>query len=191
MMYHWMETPLSETHVTIKKTIMKTYIYAILTLTLLIFNSQIVLAQEEDYTPFIGTWEWQNGNEVFRVNLFENADLGLVGHYEMVQQNNGIETVLYTSKKFDDGNEVWPPYVISGRTGVNVFAGTIRDNTVNSQLYDSEKRGSITIVIQNVTGIGSITATWKVERKSYQSGLTDDESPEFSVPTDIVLTKVN
>jgi hypothetical protein len=172
---------------------MKTFIYTILTLTLFLFNPTNVLAQDEDYTPFIGTWEWQNGNEVFRVNLFEETDLGLVGHYEMVQQNNGFETVVFTSKRFVDGNEVWPPYVISGRTGISAFAGTIRDNTVNAQLYDSEKRGKLVIVILTDSGglNPTITASWKVERKSYQSGLTDDEAPDFSVPTDIILTKVN
>ena len=171
---------------------MKTYIHTILILTLLIFNSQHVLAQEENYTPFIGTWEWQNGNEVFRVTLFENSYLGLVGHYEMVQQNNGLETIVFTSKKVVSSNEVWPPFVISGRVGINAFAGTIRDNTVDASLYNSEKIGQVVIEILNNSGglNPTITARWKVERKKYQ-GLIINEAPEFSVPTDIILTKVN
>lgn len=47
--------------------------------------------------PFIGTWEYQDGNEIFRVELSLNENNRIRGHYSKIQTNNGFEIVLYKS----------------------------------------------------------------------------------------------
>ena len=65
---------------------MKTIKHIVITLFLLLtFN--FVNAQN----PFHGTWEWQNGNQTFRVFLFAQNDT-TKGHFEMVELNSGVET---------------------------------------------------------------------------------------------------
>ena len=78
-------------------------------------------------------------------------------------------------------------------TGDNqIIGGVFKDNTVDENLYKQQKIGRLTLeILTNSGGLNpTITAHWKVERKKYQ-GLIINEAPEFSVPTYIVLTKVN
>ena len=170
---------------------MKTYIYIIITLiSLSTFNTN---AQD----IFLGTWEHQEGNEIFRITLWQDAEDStyILGHYEKVQFVNGIETYIYSSDKevFIGNNDWWLTAAIATKDGNNEkIAGTFTDNTVNGSLYKKHKVGYVEIeILTNSGGLNpTITAHWKVERKSYQ-GLIINEAPEFSVPTDIILTKVN
>ena len=172
---------------------MKTFFYSII-----VVISSFISLNTYSQDIFLGTWEYQEGNEIFRVHLSLNPEDNnhIIGHYEKVQVNNGIETYIYSSNKeeFIGNNKGWLPYVITSRSGDNTkIYGTINDNTVDENLYHQLKAGRWTLeILTNSGGFNpTITAHWKVERKSYQSGLTDNEAPEFSVPTDIVLTKVN
>jgi hypothetical protein len=142
--------------------------------------------------PFLGTWEHQDGNEIFRVFLWMDDNSGDIrGHYEKVINNNGIESYVYCSdkEKFQGNNKGWTPYVINTNGDNNVIGGTFIDNTVNANLYHPLKLGSVRIELLSNTN-SLVTAQWTVERKKYQGVISSDEAPEFSVPTNIVLTKV-
>ncbi len=168
---------------------MKTLFYTIITLALsftpLSANAQNI---------FLGTWEHQEGNQVFRVTLWEDNN-NILGHYKMINVENGMETIIYSSNKNEHigNNEAKLPFVIYGSANNQLLIALFYDNTVNANQYHFQKKGSLTIeILTNPGGLNpTITAHWKVERKSYQSGLADNEAPEFSVPTDIVLTKVS
>ena len=170
---------------------MKTYIYLILVLTLSLSTTQSK-AQE----IFLGTWEHRSGNEIFRVFLFENLtyENEIHGHYEKVQINNGTETYIYSSDKNKFvGNNQRPSLTTIMASGNNEsISGLFEDNTVDENLYSQLKSGHIDIIIISNSGGRNpvITAKWKVERPSYQ-GVTVNEAPGFSVPVDIILTKVN
>ena len=139
---------------------------------------------------FIGTWEYQTGNEIFRVILWldENGE-DIKGHYEKVTINNGVETYIYCSdkEKFQGNNKGWSPYVINTNGNDIIIGGTFIDNTVNANLYHPLKLGSVKIEVVNNNGTDPITAQWNVKRGQ---GPKINEAPEFSVPTDIILTKV-
>ncbi len=155
---------------------------------IIIVTNSINLNAQAKYplSTYTGVWEWQNGNEIFRVRL--RADLEdntrFIGHYEKVSVDaNGNETFIYNSNKevFTGNNKGWLPYVITG--------GGIIDNTVDQSKYHPLKHGSLKFEILTATP-GNITARWHVFRKT--GGIIgDDEAPEFSVPTDVILTKVN
>ena len=38
--------------------------------------------------PFLGNWEWVNGNETFKLNFFIENE-GISGNYKLVEINNG------------------------------------------------------------------------------------------------------
>ena len=145
---------------------------------------------------FLGTWEHQNGNEVFRIVLWEDPldNNSIKGHYKMVQIENGLETIIYSSNKNEHIgiNEAKLPFVIYGSANNQTLIGLFYDNTIDSNQYHFLKKGSLHLeILTNSGGLNpTITAHWKVERKSYQ-GLIINEAPEFSVPTDIILTKIN
>ncbi|WP_157717128.1 DUF6705 family protein [Formosa sp. Hel1_31_208] len=174
---------------------MKKFIY-ILTITFLSLFSLQIQAQD----IFIGTWEHQVGNEIFRVILWENGEsdangnIQISGHYEKVQvTSNGLGTLeqyIYCSdkEKFEGNNSGWLPFVIWLGGDNQSVGGTINDNTVDDSIYYHLKKGALTMEIITNSG-GTVTASWKIERKSYQ-GVKMNEAPEFSVPTDVILTKV-
>ncbi len=160
----------------------------IIATTLLSFASNALQVNSEIRHPlstYLGVWEWQNGNEVFRVRLRVDPknNMNFVGHYEKVSVDaNGNETFIYNSNKevFAGNNKAWAPFVI--------FGGGFIDNTVDQSKYHPLKNGSLKFEILTATP-GNITARWHVFRRD--GGETDDDAPEFSVPTDVILTKVN
>lgn len=159
-------------------------IYFILTLMCTIcLNAQISNNTEN---PYVGTWEYQDGNEIFRVFLWMAEDnQHILGHYEKVISNNGIETFVFCSdkEKYEGLNQAWLPYSIYCTIDNQVLGGIIVDNTVNSSMYHFRKNGKIRITLNS----DFTNAVWIVQE---QNGTKINEAPEFSVPTDIVLTKV-
>lgn len=167
---------------------MKTYIYTFFAL--IVFNLITVQVNAQDI--FTGTWEHQNGNEIFRVILQYDSEYGneIYGHYEKVEVNNGIETYIYCSdkEKFQDQNKGWLPYVITAIGNNITIGGSFTDNTVDSTLYNQQKLGHLTLeIISNSGGLNpTITMRWRITK---YKDISINESPNFSVPTDIILTK--
>ena len=164
---------------------MKTYKHIItilfISLTAFISNAQ---------NPFLGTWEWQNGNQTFRVFLWDTENGAVKGHFEMVEVNSGVETIVYTSDKPYNSNmtQHWHPVINVGLNSDGVsIEGRILDNSYDYEdpsfdqynLYNSYLR--MRIISTNPT-----TATWKVQ----YYGLIGNDAPPINIPTDIVMTKV-
>ena len=171
---------------------MKTYIYTFFTILAFSFATNHLNAQ----AIFVGTWEHQSGNEIFRVILQSSLDGNQIrGHYEKVVVNNGIETFIYCSdkEKFQVRNTGWLPYVIRTTGNNQSIGGSFTDNTVDQSLYHPLKHGHITLdILSNSGGFNpTLTMRWFVERKSYAGLKTTSQAPNFSVPTNIILTKVN
>ena len=64
---------------------------------LLLFTSIISFSQTQ---VFMGTWEYQNGNSIFRVIITSNTfgdekSSPLMGRYLKVSVNNGVENLIY------------------------------------------------------------------------------------------------
>lgn len=136
--------------------------------------------------PFVGIWEWQNGNQTFRVELFIDEDEDIGGHYKLTENVNGIEVTIYNSDKPLGFGLTWGRTIYGGSDGTILEAG-IDDNTIPRPIYGTLS-GHLTMEIQPIAGIGQVTATWKVVK---MRGLKfDNDNREFNIPTDIVLTKV-
>jgi hypothetical protein len=146
---------------------------------------------------FEGTWEYQQGNDIFRVILWEDSrDDGsdvIKGHYEKVSVDaNGNETFIFSSDKdkFLGANTSWLPFIIYSSGNNQKISGSFTDNTVDQNLFDQQKRGKFRMTILSNSGGNNspITAKWEIEEVN---GAKIKESPNFSVPTNVILTKSN
>lgn len=155
-------------------------------------NLKAQVIQAIGNSPFIGTWEYKEGNEIFRVLLWQDEDGtdAILGHYEKVTSIDGQEQYIYCSdkEKFVGSNKGWLPFVMWLEGNDSLIGGAFIDNTVNENLYSQQKSGGVGIEILPNNDSEPLTAKWKVKRSS---GPYINEAPEFSVPTDIILTKVD
>ena len=163
---------------------------------LLFFSlSNLSVAQSDldinNLIPFVGNWEWQNGNQTFKVQIFVN-DGYLKGHYELVETNGMLVTTIYKSNKLlnPDLNFYFGYAIFGGSHDGIKFGASIDDNVLYGDGFHSTKDGSLDFTIQNPTCNGCpITATWKI---TVLQGMKSTDEPEnFTIPTDITLTKVN
>lgn len=160
---------------------------------LLISNS--LSGQTTDQKAFIGDWVWQNGNKTFIVKLFteqdNNGEYHIEGDFRMEENNNGNIITTYTSEKLlgilngvnqYDKSSIYGNVYTSGK-----FGGSVRDNILAGDGFHITKRGHITITIQNSCSTCPIKAKWKV--KEVYGARTTSVPKDFSIPTDIILTK--
>ncbi|WP_452220253.1 DUF6705 family protein [Lacinutrix salivirga] len=141
--------------------------------------------------PFIGTWKYQNGNEVFIINLFTNLENEIIGHYKkVIIDNNGniISEIYNSNKELGSTNQNWPYTIFLGQfNGENSIGGVITDNTIINAPRSFYK-GKLKMRIQDSNcSTCLVTAVWKVEKNQ---GFKSPNEPDFSMPTDIILTKI-
>ena len=145
-----------------------------------------VFAQQLTQT-YPGTWNYQNGNQVFVVKIWQDGNT-FKGHYKMTVINSG--TTIYNSRRqFGDGI-FFPPTIVGYANTQNGLSGSICDNTILGYTEDCLEGNFQMKIIPFLPGCTScvVTATWKV---SDTPGMKVGQDPPFSVPTNITLTKVS
>lgn len=157
---------------------------------------------DNNFNPFLGIWEWQNGNQIFRVELWkvemkENKNGNepsfyldkIQGHFEMVEsgvQGQQLETNIYTSNKnVGDKDYYWPPVINLSSTNGTSCGGIIIDNIAVNNEYWYGLKGKL--IIKLIDGTNPLKANWKVTLLEGIYGI--NQPTEFIIPTDIVLTK--
>ena len=141
--------------------------------------------------PYIGTWKYQNGSEIFYVTFY-NERAKIKGEYKKVLvDNNGVEVQeIYRSNKFLTGTTTeWPSCIYVSYDSVNnKIGGTINDNTIDFSNRPGRTFRSGILRIKLLPGCTGcpITAQWKVIA---EQGIL--EEPDYNIPTDIIITKVN
>lgn len=157
------------------------------------------------FTPFIGTWIYQNGNQTFVLQLWKKTKVEypatsttkkmfhdeLSGHYKMIQNyGQPNETVLYTSQiNIGSSSTPWPTIIAAGKALENYkMTGTIFD--VAGPLHPNYQMGIEGNLVFTINANSNpLTAKWKVTLPMGMRG--SDEPSTFTIPTDIILTKVN
>jgi len=154
------------------------------------------------FTPFIGTWIYQNGNQTFVINFWKetkNAYLNetpkyyideLAGHYKLVQNYGQPNEQLIYSSQINIGNSStpWPTIVMSNQpTEPYKMTGTIYD--VAGPLNPSYPTGVTGRLEMIINPANPDTAQWEVTLPMGMRGL--DQPSTFTIPTNITLTKVN
>jgi len=163
---------------------MKTIKHIVIT-SFLLLTFNFVNAQN----PFHGTWEWQNGNQIFRATLWGTTNGATKGHFEMVEVNSGVETVIYTSDKPYNSNmtQHWHPVINVVLNSYNIsLDGRILDNSYDYEdpSFDPYDMCESWLRMEIIT-TSPTTATWKV---NYYD-IIPDNAPPINIPTNIVMTK--
>lgn len=141
--------------------------------------------------PFLGTWEWQQGNQVFRVELIDDGNNGIDGHYTMLSLNaQGQETIIYKSNKDLGHGFMYGPVIYGGSNGTDRLSAGIIDNITPNPNNFPILEGSLTMkIISTANCIGcQTTATWKIKEKKEWRNEGDNRT--ISIPIDITLVKV-
>lgn len=147
------------------------------------------------YQNFTGTWENTSGSITFRLIIWKetnaemksisNSHIDLLKTKYLIIENLGTETqrVLYNSVRFfkisgTTTQSVMNTWAVSG----NGFRGIFTDTNANNRTRVLTAIADFSIL--NL-GTAPLQAHWKLK------GLALDEDDYFSVPTDVILTKVN
>jgi hypothetical protein len=173
---------------------MKKLIYiSIFLLTTVSFAQTIDL----NLNQFVGNWEYDNGTETFKVELFmdtnnDDTEYILRGHYQLVNNNTG-EIIYKSNKTVTNGGAtltLWPQISVRNHGTNNLVSGTVTDNV----LFDGTGNPvtgtlfcSLAIEIQDSCRTCPTTATWKVKCSGPKIG----QPTEPTIPINIVLTKVD
>jgi len=147
------------------------------------------------FDNFLGTWEYQQNNTIFRIILRKLARNKhkytnnqsffkdqIIGHYEKVEiLATGRERLIYTSNK-PNGNS--NEYL---RAEIIIFGGTSDGIKLSASVLDVSipntfPWGTLTAVI--IPGSNPSQMTWKIS--GYNLG-----GRNFNIPIDIIMTKVN
>lgn len=147
------------------------------------------------YQNFLGTWEYINGNQTFRLTLFKTTKMPMdypakyymdiiSGSYKIIQNAGTInEVVLHDSVKYFPQSGETSTSIIYGRTANGIdMSGQMEDTCGNggTQIV----RGFIKMHIINPN------ATPKQANMTIEKG-TNIAGQTFTIPTNVVLTKVN
>lgn len=153
-----------------------------------------------NYANFTGTWENTTGNITFRVNLWKdekvdftttdpNCFMDLIrGSYQIIQDvGTSNEIILHNSVKYYPQNNLTKTYCMVLFTGSAIgVSGFIDDNCAAYPNGESTfLSGRLRITITN-PGYTPSTAQWSITRSAGAFG-----GATFTVPTDIILTKIN
>ncbi len=141
--------------------------------------------------PFVGTWAYQSGNQIFRLFITEdqmpnsyNGKYYLHANYQMVQTSGNFETVLYTTI-------LEAPY-----DQLSAFSGGVNNGTLSGMFQEGHTGSSGIIGNLSLTPIS--TCNGCPAKLSYNllrsEGVRVHEEGEtyvndFVVPTSIELTK--
>ena len=147
------------------------------------------------YTNYIGTWENITGNKTFRVTLWKEVQVKYSGinvyreekHGKfMMIQNAGQsnETILYRSDKDFIYGGTWIDVMQYTPTSSDGFGGSIWDNCI--PIDGDYKWGRLRFIMNYNTS--PITAQWIVKELP---GMHLSNEPPFTIPTNLILTKVN
>lgn len=168
----------------------KIYLLYTLVIAFTVLNVKNINAQQIELpSPYEGTWHYANGNELFIVSLWKENDGSFEGYYKKMEYNNGtIGNTIFNSRKVYNNGAVFPSTIYGSFYAGNGISGSICDNTMENNPEDCKSGRFEMLIIEDNCGNCPLTATWKVEEVS---GLRVDFIPGFSIPTDVILTKVS
>ena len=168
---------------------------------ILLFTTVIMSSQTAELNaPYIGTWEYQKGNQIFRLTIWQDHIANpydgvkyLNGHYEMIDISTGSPQTMYTSN---------PPELSTQNKVLHAFNGTIHQQTDLSMTFGGTFRqihtggagirGDFTIRLLSTCPTCPKKIHWKVTKKIETRVVSEGQSltTDIVVPTDIELTKV-
>ncbi|WP_281847651.1 DUF6705 family protein [Olleya namhaensis] len=157
----------------------------ILTIIISVLAINITIAQNPNNAPFLGTWEFQENNKIFRINIWENqTNDGIDGHYWLIELDaNGNETIIDQSdkEKIDGCNCSWSEAFSAYSKDGEELRGLIRDVTP----LPKDRTWIDGLLSMSIQENNPTAAHWIV---SYDGPIYFEA--RFQIPTNCILTKV-
>lgn len=161
-------------------------------------NNNYIKDTEGILNQFVGTWQWIQGNNTFQIILSKEEHWNggnnddyftdvIVGGYKYIENGNLVIDKLAYTTSFTSDISTWSDFtpILGGVT----YPQT---NQLNLSVYDKIKGKSARTKITLQAGTnGSTQAHWRLfdaETSNYH-GSTKQQG--FSIPTNIILTKIN
>lgn len=179
---------------------MKRIIIISLAICLTAFKDATFVKRTNSITPpqdiLAGTWKYQSGNEVFIVSLFRITD-GYQGHYKKITvdaSGNQLSEIYNSNKPIGNTTTNWPYVIYSDNISTNYeIRAILHDNTVtNTPNGGGFIDGVLDMKVLNPncftppSNTCALQAQWTVKK---EPGLQNPSDPNFSIPTNIILTK--
>jgi hypothetical protein len=148
------------------------------------------------FNQFIGTWENTTGNKTFRLTLQKDVKVAfgyptkyycdvITGKFILIEDAGEINEVILCNSDNFPSKEFYPYKIMMGSTFGNDFGGRIEDVCATTTNLSNTVSGIFKLSITN-PGQSSLSAHWTLNREG-----TGIETFSFSLPQDVILTKVN
>jgi len=160
-------------------------------------NNNYIQDSEGVLNPFVGTWEWTDGLSNFRIvltkenhwkapndNFYEDK---IFGGYRYIENGNLIIDKLSYTTSFTSNPSTWSSF--SSILGGVSYPET---NKLIISIYDAVKGKDChaTITLQ-MNSNGIVQGHWKLQDKETSNYHGSVKQQGFSIPTDVILTKIN
>lgn len=161
-------------------------------------NNNYIKDTEGVLNPFVGTWEWTNGsNTTFRVVLTKKEHWNasgfnkfysdeILGGYRYIENGTLIVDRLTYTTDFTSDTSTWAAF--SSILGSVSYPETTK---LKISIYDKLKSKScLATMVMEVSQNGGLQAHWVLfdHETGNFSGATKQQG--FSIPTDVILTKL-
>jgi len=162
-------------------------------------NGNYIKDTEGVLNPFVGTWEWtNNGNTSFRVIItkVEHWNGGnardyyvdkVLGGYRYIENGTLVVDKLTYATNFTSDPATWNAFSL-------ILGGVSypETNKLNISVYDEIKGKDChaTITLQ-MNSNGIVQGHWKLQDKETSNYHGSVKQQGFSIPTDVILTKIN
>lgn len=152
---------------------------------ILISSSIFSQTRNAQNAPYVGTWEYQKDNQIFRLNIWEDSEPNpydgqyyLNGNYKMIEKNNGAETIIYSSNP-------------NGEQNAEALNGLLLDGVYSGIFHQMHDNSSDKIGTFEITSFPTSEISFHVSKMSgiNINPIGTPEQEDFEIPNDIILIK--
>ena len=133
---------------------------------------------------FLGDWQWSDGGAVFHITLERNPNWPVPSSPTNQTANVIVGAFSYTRNGTMVAQSA--PVTISGVDGL--FFAAVQTRKMVMKLYDYSHKKSGQVVLQFPVSSSDDEITWKLYQIE-ESHYNNPAPPNFSVPTDVTLTR--
>ncbi|MEQ9232412.1 MAG: hypothetical protein RIF46_17150 [Cyclobacteriaceae bacterium] len=150
-----------------------------------------VYVTDEDLDRFIGTWEWSQNQDTYRIYLEKRTKKHLQVFNAYMDQVEGLHTLIVGGVILENSTNWTYPSITGGGTGGGAHHLGFRFHDISK-----DKHSSATLELLDPTGrvrVGSQARFQVSDRGKFIINGMDGNKPfhaGFTVPTDVIMTKV-
>lgn len=158
-------------------------------------NNNYIKDTENVLNNFVGTWQWTNGTSTFTIKLEK------VEHWKMPNDTYYIDMIFGGYKYNENGTLIIDKSIFITEVPNEINAENFAEmqggvsypviNELKLIVRDVVKQKSCMAQLKLISGSGAPQAVWHLhDYEHYRSASLGDKPLDFSIPTDLILTKL-